>query len=90
VPGMTAPLRTTACDLSVGGCYVEAMFSLEIGAKLQMKRWLGSAVLEVAGIVATCYPQVGNGIQFSRITDEVVWKLGHFVAGHAPADADDS
>jgi hypothetical protein len=81
--GMTAPFRTTANEISPGGCYVETMFTLETGTKLTMKLWLDSVMISTTGIVATCHPQVGNGIRFTGTTDEDAEKLEQFLTNHA-------
>jgi len=84
--GMAAPFRTSASDISPGGCYIETMFTLEIGTTLTMKLWLDNVMLSTTGIVTTCHPQVGNGIQFTNIDDEDVRKLEQFLADHAVAE----
>ena len=78
--GMAAPFRTTASDISPGGCYVETMFALEVGTTLKMKLWLDTMMLSTTGIVTTRHPQVGNGIQFTEIDDEDVRKLEQFLS----------
>jgi PilZ domain len=83
---MVAPFRTSASDISPGGCYVETMFTLEIGTTLTMKLWLDKVRLSTTGIVTTCHPQVGNGIQFTNIDDEDVRRLEQFLADHAVAE----
>jgi c-di-GMP-binding flagellar brake protein YcgR len=83
--GMAAPFRTTTSDISPGGCYVETMFTLDVGTKLKMKLWLDSVSLSTTGIVTTRHPQVGNGIQFTSLDDGDVRKLEQFLADHAVA-----
>ena len=41
--GRTVPMRVSTTDLSLGGCYVENMFTLNIGAHLTMALWIGRA-----------------------------------------------
>jgi hypothetical protein len=62
------------------------MFTLEIGTTLTMKLWLDNVMLSTTAIVTTCHPQVGNGIQFTRIDDEGVRELERFLADHAVAE----
>ena len=62
-PG-TAPLRTATDEISLGGCYIETMFTMDVGTKLNLVFWLKEEKLAVEGVVATKYPQVGNGIDF--------------------------
>jgi c-di-GMP-binding flagellar brake protein YcgR len=81
--GMATSFRTSTSDISPGGCYVETMFTLEIGTTLTMQLWLDEVRLSTTGIVTTCHPQVGNGIQFTNIDDENVRQLEQFLAFHA-------
>lgn len=62
-------MRTATSDISMGGCYVEMMFTLERGAQLEMTFDIGERIL-VLGRVVTCDPHVGNGIEFSKILPE--------------------
>ena len=84
--GTSAPLRTTIEEISPGGCYIETMFTLAVGTKLTMILWLEEARMEATGVVATCYPQVGNGIEFIRLRTEDGAQLEQFVAKHAHPD----
>jgi len=61
------PVRVPTSDLSLGGCYIENMFTLHIGAHLTMKLWIGEGKVNVNGIVKTCDPVFGNGVQFVEI-----------------------
>jgi c-di-GMP-binding flagellar brake protein YcgR len=75
-PGL---MRCHTSDLSLGGCYVETMFTFPLNTKLQIHLWLHETRLTVEGLVVTCDPQVGNGISFSNMTEEVHAKLDSFV-----------
>lgn len=66
--GETAAIRTITSDISLGGCYVEMMFTLEKDTKLQVALWANGERLSCKGVVATRHPQVGNGIQFLEMT----------------------
>ncbi len=61
--------RGATADLSLGGCYIETIFPLPVGTNLDLQLSIGTTVLIVA-IVATCDPQVGNGIRFVRMLTE--------------------
>ena len=41
--GGRTPLRVKTADLSLGGLYVEMMFTLEIGSKLKIVLWMAGA-----------------------------------------------
>ena len=55
------PLRVKTTDLSIGGLYVEMMFTLEVGTKLKIVLWLNDVQVSTGGIVVTQDLQVGNG-----------------------------
>ena len=58
------PLRMQTTDLSRGGCYIQLMMPLQVGAYLNCKFWLGDKAVEARGRVVTRHPQFGNGIIF--------------------------
>ena len=66
--GSDIPIRVKTSDLSVGGCYVEMMFTLEVGKIVDISLWLGQYRLNTTGRVATQHVQFGNGIQFLTLT----------------------
>jgi len=59
-----SPMREQTSDLSLGGCYIKTMVTIPVGTKLDVTLWLGEEKVMVGAIVVTCYPQIGNGIQF--------------------------
>jgi c-di-GMP-binding flagellar brake protein YcgR len=74
------PLRAQTADISLGGCYVEMMFTLEVGTKVKLTLWLQDAKLDVEGTVVTRDLQVGNGIQFTGINPEDSARLKQFLS----------
>ena len=80
--GGAAPLRTATSETSLGGCYVETMFTLAVGTLLTMTLWLGDDKVITECRVATCFPQVGNGIEFTGMSDDAQGKLERFLAEH--------
>jgi hypothetical protein len=76
------PLRGATLDLSVGGCYIETMFPFPKGARLELKLAVADTLL-IEAEVATCDPQVGNGIVFRRMLPEDVEALRKFIEGDA-------
>jgi c-di-GMP-binding flagellar brake protein YcgR len=74
------PLRVKTADLSLGGCYLEMMFTLAVGTKLKLALWINEAELTVDAVVVTCDVQVGNGIQFSGMTAEDTARLQQYLA----------
>jgi len=73
------PLRSQTTDISLGGCYVEMPLTLEIASKLNMLFWLGDQKVSAKGVVVTCHPQFGNGIQFTSMPLEGQSRLRHYL-----------
>lgn len=63
-------MRTATDEISVCGCYIETMFTLEVGTKLDLILSLKDETIRLKGVVATKYPQVGNGIDFIDISPQ--------------------
>ena len=82
----TTPLRVKTADLSIGGLYVEMMFTLEVGTKLKIVLWLNDVQVSTGGIVVTRDLQVGNGIKFTDLTPEDRDKLERFLTQPKSAD----
>jgi c-di-GMP-binding flagellar brake protein YcgR len=64
-----SPTRGATADLSLGGCYIETIFPFPIGTELDLQLSIETIVL-ITATVATCDPQVGNGIRFVRMLPE--------------------
>jgi len=67
--GSESPIRGATSDLSASGCYIETMYPFPTGTILDIKLQLENTLL-VAATVVTCDPQVGNGIQFTKMLPE--------------------
>jgi c-di-GMP-binding flagellar brake protein YcgR len=72
-------IRGETADLSLGGLYVEMLFTLEIGTELDVRLQLGESTLLAAGRVVTCDRTVGNGIQFLTMLPEDREELARFL-----------
>ena len=59
-------LRTATADLSLGGCYLEMMFTFPVGTILEVTLQVGRTV-DAKAIVVSRDLQVGNGIQFMEM-----------------------
>lgn len=79
---VATPFRTSTSETSLGGCYVETMFTLAVGTLLRMTLWLGDEKVETEGRIATCFPQVGNGIEFKGMSADAQGKLERYLAEH--------
>jgi hypothetical protein len=84
--GVLTPIRTATSETSLGGCYVETMFTFAVGARLTITLWLGEEKIVTACRVATCFPQVGNGIEFTDLSADDRRKLEQFLAEHESAE----
>jgi len=62
--GSDVPMRLETTDLSRGGCYIQLVTALPLGARLQVTLWLDGAPVAIQGRVVTRHPQFGNGIMF--------------------------
>ena len=76
------PLRVTTSELSLCGFYIETMFTLPTGTELSVLFWLDEQKLTAKGIVATHYPQVGNGIDIVEMSSGDRAALDHFCQRH--------
>jgi hypothetical protein len=72
------PLRGATSDLSLQGCYIESIFPFPIGTVLELKLQANGTLLVLATVV-TSDPQVGNGIQFSKMLPEDIEELRAFL-----------
>jgi c-di-GMP-binding flagellar brake protein YcgR len=62
--GIDVPIRMQTTDLSRGGCYVQLMMTMPIGAYLNITLWLDGYPVRIRGRIVTRHPQFGNGIMF--------------------------
>jgi len=83
VEGTSGPLSVQTADLSMGGLYVEMMFTLPVGTKLKTILWINDVEVSTDGIVVTRDIQVGNGIQFTNMTPENRERLKNFLSAEA-------
>jgi len=72
-------IRVETADLSLGGCYVEILLTLEVGTQLDMTLQLGDSTLLARGEVVTCDRTVGNGIRFTRMMSDDREKFDYFL-----------
>ncbi len=83
--GSDTPIRGATADLSAAGCYLETMFPFAVGTKLDLKLQLENTLL-IEALVVTSHPQVGNGIQFTKMLPEDREELKAFVDATAAAE----
>jgi len=83
MPGVSTPSRTSAEEISLGGCYIETTFTVPVGTKLAMTLWLDDVPINVSCVVVTCHPQFGNGFEFLEIRAEDRERLAKFIVDNA-------
>jgi hypothetical protein len=64
------PMRLETTDLSRGGCYIQLISTLPLGARMHVTLWLGGYPVVIQGRVVTRHPQFGNGIMFLEFEGE--------------------
>ena len=78
-PG-AAPMRTTTEEISASGCYIETMFTMDVGTNIDLVFSINDERIRIKAVVATKYPQVGNGIDFVEVSPEDRLKLSKFIS----------
>lgn len=68
--GSSAPMQTSATDISGRGCYIETIMPLPMGTNLKVIFWIEHEKITTAGVVRACDPGVGMGIEFSGLSLE--------------------
>lgn len=76
----STPMRTAVEEISLCGCYIETMFTMEVGTRLSLVFSCGDHSIATDAVVATKYPQVGNGIDFVDMAPEDRLKLERFLS----------
>ena len=64
------PIRINTTDVSGNGCYVESMMPMPAGTIVRLDFWLDSEHINIAAVVRTCDPGVGNGIEFTGLSPD--------------------
>ena len=72
-------MRTSTEEISASGCYIETMFTMELGTKLELVFSLPADTLILQGVIVTKYPQVGNGIEFLDMAPQARKRLTDFL-----------
>ena len=78
-PGAPA-MRTATDEISVSGCYIETMFTMDVGTKLSLTLSIGGQSIHASGVLMTKYPQVGNVIYFTQMHPDHRRKLSEFIS----------
>jgi c-di-GMP-binding flagellar brake protein YcgR len=75
-----SPMRTATDEISLCGCYIEMMFTIDVGTKLGVVFSLNEERVGAKGLVVTKHPQVGNGIDFIEMAPEGRLKLSEYIS----------
>ena len=75
-----SPMRTATDEISLCGCYIETMFTMEVGARMSVALSLKDDVIRCMGVVVTKHPQAGNGIDFIDMAPDDRLKLSAYIA----------
>ncbi|MGA9529039.1 MAG: PilZ domain-containing protein [Terriglobales bacterium] len=79
-----APTRINATDVSGNGCYVESMSPMPAGTVVRLDFWIDTYHMNISGIVRTCDPGVGNGIEFTGLPAEGKARLQSYLDATDP------
>jgi hypothetical protein len=71
MPGSAFPIKSETTDVSPYGCYVTLMYTLPTGVVVDIVLWVGESLLQMRGKVTTSHANVGNGIEFLDMTEEM-------------------
>ncbi|MBZ5523526.1 MAG: PilZ domain-containing protein [Acidobacteriia bacterium] len=55
-------------DVSLGGCYVNTFSPLPPGTGVMLRLQANDAEIHLTGVIVTCHPGVGMGVEFKRFT----------------------
>ena len=85
--GNEVPIGGATSDISLGGCYIEMMFTLAKDTKLDITITIDGTLLAL-GTVVTCDPNVGNGIKFTKMLPEDQEELCRYLeAAHEASES---
>lgn len=82
--GVSAPLRTQTSDIGLGGCYVEMVFTQEVSTPVEITLWIGDAKISGSGEVVSKHPSFGNGLKFTRLSENGKETLGRYLESLKP------
>jgi c-di-GMP-binding flagellar brake protein YcgR len=86
--GTTTPMRTVTEEISLCGCYIPSMFTLEVGKTLDVIFSLDQGRIRASAVVATKFPNIGNGIDFIDMDPNDRLKLHNYIEANREGAAD--
>jgi c-di-GMP-binding flagellar brake protein YcgR len=79
--GTTTPMRNVTDEISLSGCFVPSMFTMDVGTTLEIVLSLRQERIRASAVVATKFPNIGNGIDFIDMDPAERMKLHEYIAG---------
>jgi c-di-GMP-binding flagellar brake protein YcgR len=77
--GTAIPMRTVTEEISLCRCYIPSMFTLEVGKTLHVTLSLHEERIRASAVVATKFPNIGNGIDFIDMDPNDRMKLHKYI-----------
>lgn len=79
LPGSAFPIKSETTDVSPYGCYITMLYAVPRGAVVDIVLWLGETPLQARGKVTTSDANVGNGIDFFDMSEEMRTQLAAYL-----------
>jgi hypothetical protein len=73
-------MRTATDEIRLCGCYIETIFTMDVGTKLALGFSLNQERVGANGIVVPKHPPFGNGIDFIDISPNGRLKLSEYIS----------
>lgn len=77
--GVSFPIWAKLVDISMGGCYMEMVFTIPRGSAVDIQLTINTRNLTARGKVVTSHPGVGVGIRFTEIATEGLMVLAEIL-----------
>ena len=77
--GTTVPMRTVTEEISLCGCYIPSMFTMEVGKTLDVVLSLNDERIRASAVVVTRFANIGNGIDFIDMDPNDRMKLHQYI-----------
>lgn len=69
-PGVAFPIWAKIIDVSMGGCYLELIFTLPRHAPVELQMTINDHTFAAKGTVATSHPGIGIGVRFTGMEEK--------------------
>jgi hypothetical protein len=65
-------------------CYVEMVFTQEVSTPVEITLWIGETKVSGSGEVVSKHPSFGNGLKFTKLSEEGKQALGSYLEALKP------